>query len=83
MNYSFLVSLLIFLGVQFALQYFLLSLGLSSFWFNLLYDLILAILLTIYLFRGREKLKNPAFHRTLAIIFAFFTIVSLLFGNYF
>ena len=44
-----------------------------------IFDLILAIVFSLLDFRGREKIRNPEFHKTLAIYFVILMVVSLLF----
>lgn len=82
MRYNFIFSLIFILVFQIVLQLILIQIGISGFWYNVIFDIVVALFFTFLDFRGREKLKNPAFHQTFAFYFVILTIISLLFGNY-
>ena len=69
MGVGFIISLVIILGIQIGLQYLLYMLGLPNVAITIVIDLVLSILFSIFNFHGREKLKNPLFHRSIAIYF--------------
>ena len=83
MRNNFIFSLIGMLVFQIVLQIVLVQLGFNGVWLGILFDLILALFFTLLDFRGREKLRNPAFHKTLVLYFIVLTIISLLFGGYY
>lgn len=83
MSGGFFISLILILLLQYALQYVLVLLNFPFLWINIIIDFVLAVVFTLINFRGQEKLKNPAFHRSILIYFAILTVMSILFGNYF
>lgn len=77
---GFFLSLVIVLGIQFLLELLLYEyLNLSLVIVNIIVDLVLSIIFTVLNFRGREKLRNPEFHKMLAIYFVILTAFTILF----
>lgn len=77
---GFFISLIVVLGIQLLTQFvFYDLLGFPIIWVNIIIDLILAFVFSIFNFRGREKFKNPQFHKMVAIYFAIFTIFTVIF----
>ena len=73
MRTSSIIYLAILLVFQVILHYVLIHFGITGIWYYI------AIVFSLLDFRGQEKLKNPNFHKTLAIYFVILIIVSLLF----
>jgi len=82
MSGGFFISLILILLLQYALQYILVFLNIPFFWINIIIDFVLSVVFTLINFRGQEKWRNPAFHRSILIYFAILTVMSILFGNY-
>lgn len=73
-------SLIFILLFQLLLQFlFVRVLQLNFVLANLLIDLILAIMFACLNFRGREKLRNPEFHKQIVYYFIILTLFSVLF----
>lgn len=79
MRTSSIIYLVLLLAFQVILQYVLIYFGITGIWYYIVFDFILAIVFSLLDFRGREKLRNPEFHKTLAIYFVILMVVSLLF----
>ncbi len=79
MRTSSIIYLAILLVFQVILHYVLIHFGITGIWYYIAFDLIVAIVFSLLDFRGQEKLKNPNFHKTLAIYFVILMVVSLLF----
>lgn len=78
---SFFIYLIALIAAQMFLEYLLGSvLGLSFIWVNIIIDLFLSIVFTTLNFRGREKLKNPDFHKSIAMYFLILTVMTVLFN---
>ncbi len=76
----FIIIIVIATGLQFLLEFLLAGiLGWSIIWVNILVDLALSVFFALVNFRGREKLRNPQFHRYIATTFAIFSLISILF----
>ena len=78
---GFFISILIILGIQIVIEIFLASLGVPT----LCIDLVLAFLFSYFNYRGnrKEAIKDPLFHRNVAITFAILILISLLFGGFY
>lgn len=80
---GFFISLIIIIGIQFILQYVLMLFNIPTVIITLVVDFALSVLFSFFNFMGKEKLRNPLFHRSIAIYFVILTLMSLLFGQYF
>lgn len=82
MNIGFLLSFIIIIGIEFTLQYVLSMFNVPKTIITLVVNFVISIVFAILNYMGREKLKNPSFHRTIAIYFVVLTIFSLIFGQF-
>ncbi len=82
MTPGFFLSLIFILLLQVGLQYVLTMLSFSNLWICIIIDFVLAVVFTLFNFRGREKLRNPSFHQSVAVYFLILSIFSLIFGQY-
>ena len=78
---GFFISILIILGIQIVIEIFLASLGVPTLYIEICIDLVLAFLFSYFNYRGsrKEAIKDPLFHRNVAITFAILILISLLF----
>lgn len=79
---SFIISIILLFGLQFTIVNVLRVIGITSVAIEIISDLIFSIVFAFFDFRGREKLRNPAFHSRIAIYFIIMTLLSLLLGLY-
>jgi len=82
MNIGFLLSFIIIIGIEFTLQYVLSMFNVPKTIITLVVNFVISIVFAILNYMGREKFKNPSFHRTIAIYFVVLTIFSLIFGQF-
>ena len=82
---GFFISILIILGIQIVIEIFLASLGVPTLYIEICIDLVLAFLFSYFNYRGnrKEAIKDPLFHRNVAITFAILILISLLFGGFY
>lgn len=76
---GFFLPLIIVLAIQWVLQYLLI--GVFNFpiiWVNIIIDAVLSVVFSLFRFRGRETWTNPEFHKSIAIYFAIFTVMTVL-----
>lgn len=74
-----LLSFILIIGLQLLLRYILALFGLSGIVGEIIFNLVLALVFTLILFRGQEKLRNPNFHKMFAMYFIILMLISLLF----
>lgn len=79
---GFFISLIIIIALQIGLQYLLIFLNVPVIWIGIIVDFALSVVFALFNFRGQEKLKNPNFHKTIAIYFVILTIFSIILGRY-
>ena len=76
---GFFLPLIAVLGIQYLLQFLLAGvLGLSYIWVNIIIDLVIAFVFSMFRFPGSDKWTNPEFHKSVAIYFAIFTVMTVL-----
>lgn len=78
---SFIIVFIVILVLQYALSYLFSMMGLNYYISDTLINLVLAFIFSIWNYRGlnKETLKNPYFHRSVAIYFVIFMLFSLLY----
>lgn len=79
---SFIVSLLLLFGLQFIVLTILQAIGFTSVVIEIVGNLIFAIIFSFFDFRGKEKIKNPAFHSRIATYFIIMSLLSWILGLY-
>ena len=76
---GFFLPLIIVLAIQWVLQFVLYDvLNFPIIWVNIIVDAVLSIVFSLFRFRGRETWTNPEFHKSIAIYFAIFTLMTVL-----
>lgn len=78
---TFLILFLFILILQYFLSYVFSMMGLNIYISDTLINLVLAILFSFLNYRGykSEAIKDPYFHRSIAIYFVIFMLFSLLY----
>ena len=74
---GFFLPLIIVLAIQWVLQSLLIGV-LPIIWVNIIIDAVLSVVFSLFRFRGRETWTNPEFHKSIAIYFAIFTVMTVL-----
>lgn len=82
---GFFISILIILGIQIVIELVLATLGVPTLYIEICIDLVLAFLFSLFNYRGNRKdaIKDPVFHRNIAITFAILVLISFLFGGFY
>ena len=76
---GFFLPLIVVLAIQWILQFVLYDVfHLDFIWVNIIIDLVLALVFSLFRFSGQEKWQNPEFHKSIAIYFAIFTIMTVI-----
>lgn len=82
MRSNFIISFICLIALQLVLQFVLIYFNVPSILISIICDLVFSLVFALLDFRGKEKLKNPAFHKTFAIYFLVLTLLSVIFGVY-
>ena len=80
--FSIMLSLVMFILLQYLIQGALIALGITGIWFFILFDLILAFIFAwiqyprIY---RKQAIRDPRFHMSFAMYFAILVVLDLIF----
>ena len=76
---EFFLPLIVVLGLQWVLQFILYNVFMLNFiWVDIIINLVLALVFSLFRFNGQEKWTNPEFHKSIAIYFVILTIMSII-----
>ena len=76
---GFFLPLIIILVLQWVLEFILAGvIGLSYIWVYIIIDLVLAFVFSMFRFPCKDKWTNPEFHKSVAIYFVIFTVMTVL-----
>ena len=80
--FSIMISLVVFILLQYLIQAALIALGVSGIWFFILFDLILAFLFAYLQYPSiyrKQALRDPRFHMSFAMYFGILVVLDLIF----
>lgn len=77
---SYFLILILVVGIQIVLQIFLGGLGLPMITIELIVNLVIAFIFSLFNYRGykKEAFKDPSFHKSVLSYFLVFTVISLI-----
>lgn len=79
---SFIIFIVLIWGIQYVLQMFLVSIGLNYLAIFIIVELVVSIIFAYLMYPAgnrRNAIKDPRFHLNIAIFFAVFVLLQIIF----